>query len=109
MPASCHIDARAISPHFPGIGRYLRSLIHAMSRSLDRTKPWLSFTTVTFILRAAASIGQSHPLHIASASPSLSQQRQIPKLLKGSGAQVYHSPYYLMPYRAGDPHGPDGL
>ena len=54
------IDARAISPHFPGIGRYLRSLIHAMSRSLDRTKPWLSFTTVTFILRAAASIGQSH-------------------------------------------------
>jgi alpha-1,3-rhamnosyl/mannosyltransferase len=98
------IDARAISPHFPGIGRYLRSLIQAMSGSL------IADETLVVIQNDELPIPKPSPRSgrliscLASASSfSLSQQWQIPKLLKGSGAQVFHSPYYLMPYRPGIP------
>jgi len=97
------LDIRSASPHFPGIGRYVRSLTSHLPESLapedaitllsvtDSTLDWLhadvGFQTIE-----------------STASPfSLDQQWRIPGLLNTSGAQLYHSPYYLMPYRPGLP------
>ena len=96
------LDARTATPHFPGIGRYCVSLAQALI-------PLLEDGERLSILHAAA-----HPLdlpvrqHVTcipmDASPfSLRQQWAVPRLLRRIGADVYHSAYYLMPYRPGVP------
>lgn len=89
------LDARTATPHYPGIGRYVRSLAGALAPQLGPDE------------RLTLLIDPRHPLHIEgvetlalAATPfSPSQQWQLPPLL--AGADVYHSPYYLMPYRPG--------
>ncbi|HUF37983.1 MAG TPA: glycosyltransferase family 1 protein [Anaerolineales bacterium] len=93
------LDARAAGPHFPGIGRYIRGLAGALPAQL-RAQESLQFLVEPgpgsrFIPGEAVSIP-------APASPfGIAQQRAIPPLL--TDAAVYHSPYYLMPYRPGVP------
>jgi alpha-1,3-rhamnosyl/mannosyltransferase len=51
-----------------------------------------------------ASVALRVEVQEAAISPfSLRQQWAVPRLLRQLGAQVYHSPYYLMPYRPGVP------
>ena len=96
------LDARTVTPHFPGIGRYVSSLLAELPQLLE---PAERLT----VLRNPGSLsnpGRADSRHVqfidASASPfSLSQQWAIPPLL--ASGRVYHSPYYLMPYRPGLP------
>jgi glycosyltransferase involved in cell wall biosynthesis len=96
------LDARASTPHFPGIGRYCRSLARALV-------PLLAVDECLSVLHAP-----SHPLDLpdfptvtgipVESSPfSLRQQWAVPRILRQGGADVYHAAYYLMPYRPGIP------
>lgn len=97
------LDARTAVSHFPGIGRYVSNLAHALvpllnpdehltllrdSRQPSRWQLPPESEKVTWIKTAVSPF-------------SLTQQTQIPRLLRN--ATLYHSPYYLMPYRPGVP------
>jgi len=95
------LDARTADDHFPGIGRYVASLARAMLQ-LDE------HPDVTLLVNPRAQPGRlqlpSLPSLPCAASPfSLRQQWLVPRALRQAGAHVYHSPYYLMPYRPGLP------
>ncbi len=87
------LDARTATPHFPGIGRYARSLAAAMLPLLasDERLTLLVDPQQPFELDGATSLP-------VDASPfSLSQQWRVPQAVKAQRADLYHSPYYLMP------------
>jgi alpha-1,3-rhamnosyl/mannosyltransferase len=91
------LDARTLTPHFPGIGRYVAGLSAAMLPQLASDER----LTILFDPRHPFSV---HPASAAEmipvpASPlSLRQQWTVPPVLWRAGATLYHSPYYLMPY-----------
>jgi glycosyltransferase involved in cell wall biosynthesis len=99
------LDGRTATPHFPGIGRYVRNLARALL-------PLLAADERLVLLhdpRHESDWGLPDadgrllwaPLPV---SPfSLRQQWAVPRLLRQHGAAVYHSTYYLMAYRPGVP------
>jgi len=95
------IDARTATEHFPGIGRYVVNL----TRGLIEIAPELGLS----LLRDPSASARSFPLPDAprvacAASPfSIRQQWIVPAALRRLQAEVYHSPYYLMPYRPDTP------
>ena len=87
------IDGRTATPHFPGIGRYVTNLVRNMAGEE-------SGMSVSLIQDPSAGLHRAFKTIPCSLSPfSLSQQWVVPGLLKENGAAMYHSPYYLMPYR----------
>lgn len=95
------LDARTITRHFPGIGRYTWSIAKAMVPLLEKGERLLLLRQRNqaswFDLKSLA--GARVEVIDVDASPfSLRQQWLIPRLLREQGAHVYHSPYYLMPY-----------
>jgi glycosyltransferase involved in cell wall biosynthesis len=94
------IDARTATSHFPGIGRYVSNLLKAMAV--------LQNDMSLHIIRSPAPIGcpvaSSLQETVSNASVfSLRQQWAIPKLINKIGGSLYHSTYYLMPYRVNVP------
>ncbi len=97
-------DARCVQQHFPGIGRYAIGLVRAM-------QPLLGEDDELVLLRdpraashwdLAAWRGDRVTIWDVPLSPfSLRQQWQLPHLLRRRHVELYHSPYYLMPYRPG--------
>ena len=110
------LDARTAVAHFPGIGRYVSNLASALTpllsageslTILDNQPPSAlrdTSASAPELERAAKLPGTKIS---APVSPfDIRQQWQIPfllKRLKSGGAAVYHSPYYLMPYRTALP------
>jgi glycosyltransferase involved in cell wall biosynthesis len=86
-------DARVIQPHFPGIGRYARSLLEA----LVRESPDLE---VTVLGTEGWQPLQLPGVRRIDAPPVFSAAAQLwgPWLGKNSGAELFHAPYYLYPY-----------
>ncbi len=100
------LDARTATDHFPGIGRYVVNLARAMTPLLDGDERLILLRDPTqpsrWDLRALA--GEKLQVVDAPLSPfTLRQQWAIPRLLRRLGADLYHSPYYLMPYLPGVP------
>ena len=90
------LDARTASVHFPGIGRYVVNL----ARALLATAPELPLTLLYDPTAPTRLTLPPAPRIAYPWSPfALSQQWRLPRLLRRLGAQLYHSPYYLMPYR----------
>ena len=100
------LDARTATGHFPGIGRYGVNLARAMAPQLGpderlvllrdpaRPSPW----------DMTALAGDRVRVVDLPCSPfALRQQWAVPRLLARLRADLYHSPYYLMPYRLGMP------
>ncbi|RLC80643.1 MAG: glycosyltransferase family 1 protein [Chloroflexi bacterium] len=106
MNATCILDARTVTHHFPGIGRYVVNLAQAMKALLAEGERLI-------LLRDSASpspwdLGalEGEKLRVIDVPIppfSLRQQWVIPRLLHRFQASLYHSPYYLMPYRSGVP------
>ena len=110
------LDARTAVPHFPGIGRYVSNLASALTPLLS---PGESLTILDAPTASESGDSSASALSLerspelpgttvtAPVSPfDIRQQWQIPFLLKrlrAGGAAVYHSPYYLMPYRTALP------
>ncbi len=89
------LDARTVSPHFPGIGRYTFELARALSAIIDLAllvNPLESSNELDLWSLSARRIAVPHGLR------SLAQQWVIPARLRRFRASVYHSPFYLMPY-----------
>ncbi len=96
------IDARTTINHFPGIGRYVVNLARVMAPLLDEDERLILLRDLIQPSRWDLTTLTEERVQIVDvpASPfSLHQQWIIPRLLRRLGADVYHSPYYLMPYR----------
>jgi glycosyltransferase involved in cell wall biosynthesis len=95
------LDTRTATDHFPGIGRYVVNL----ARALIQVAPDLSLALLHDPSVASTRLTLPDLPRIACpVSPfSIRQQWQVPRLLRHAGAALYHSPYYLMPYRPGVP------
>lgn len=91
------LDARTATDHFPGIGRYVVNL----SGALQHIAPDLDLR----LLRDPTAPAQrltlpDLPTIDCAVSPfTLSQQWRVRQALRSLRAALYHSPYYLMPYR----------
>ena len=81
-------DARTIGDHYPGIGRYAFGLWQALGDQVSVTIVDPALKNRRFKIEGATrtSFGVRSPL------------AQIDVPLKIRGADVYYSPYYLMPY-----------
>jgi glycosyltransferase involved in cell wall biosynthesis len=93
------LDARTATPHFPGIGRYVRSLAGALAPQLDPSERLTLLTDPEQPLRLDGV--KCVPLDVSPFSAG--QQWRVPQAVRSLGAHLYHSPYYLMPYRPGVP------
>jgi glycosyltransferase involved in cell wall biosynthesis len=95
------LDARTAADHFPGIGRYVVNLAHA----LKSIAPDLDLTLLRDPkARSSRWALPDLPAAYLPTSPfALQQQWRVPRQLRDLKATLYHSPYYLMPYRPGVP------
>ncbi|HSK08914.1 MAG TPA: glycosyltransferase family 1 protein [Vicinamibacterales bacterium] len=88
---------RTVSDHFPGIGRFVLGLGQALA----------ALGPVTLLHGERADprlpLGAAAGLRCVPGPFTVRQQWEVPRLLRAAGARVYHSPYYLMPYRPGVP------
>jgi alpha-1,3-rhamnosyl/mannosyltransferase len=94
------LDARTVTPHFPGIGRYAANLAPALAAQLDADERLLILHAPEAAARLAAAAGPQVRLLPTPLSPfGFRQQWAMPRLLRSlEQAHVYHSTYYLMPY-----------
>ena len=110
------LDARTAVPHFPGIGRYVSNLASALAPQLTAVEEltFLASPSTAGPTKARTPSSQAEEAIqlpgksiTAPAAPfDIRQQWRIPPLLKrlrADGTALYHSPYYLMPYRTGLP------
>ncbi|HWQ15719.1 MAG TPA: glycosyltransferase family 1 protein [Roseiflexaceae bacterium] len=96
------VDARYIADHFPGIGRYVYGLLSALVR-LDQPHTLLvlhnpALRNSRFDLGALASVPAVHLVATGARPFSPGEQVRLPLLLRRLRADVYHAPYYVMPY-----------
>ncbi len=95
------LDARTATDHFPGIGRYVINLARALSLLVARDELKLLHDPTALATRLPLP---DLPRVACAASPfSLTQQWRVPAALRQAHATLYHSAYYLMPYRPGIP------
>ena len=94
------LDARTVTPHFPGIGRYVASLAPALAAQLEAHERLLILHAPEAEARLAAAGGPQATLLPSAISPfAPRQQWEMPRLLRRLGPiDLYHSTYYLMPY-----------
>ncbi|HEX9028931.1 MAG TPA: glycosyltransferase family 1 protein, partial [Anaerolineales bacterium] len=99
------LDARAATPHFPGIGRYVNNLLADLPGLLrsDEQLVCLYENSQSFPQPTSQLTSQPPSLAPLPSPFSLSQQWRVPHRLHQLRASLYHSPYYLMPYRPGVP------
>lgn len=88
-------DARSITDHYPGIGRYGSGLTHALAQRDDVRLTLLVDPRATNTFHSLPDVER---VAVPHSPTSLGQQWVVPRLLKRLQADVYHSPYYLMPY-----------
>jgi alpha-1,3-rhamnosyl/mannosyltransferase len=96
------IDARYISDHFPGIGRYVYNLLAALT-ALDHGH-------ILVVVYNSALLNTRHDLLGLACAPcvelidisarpfSVAEQAVIPLLLRRLRIDLYHAPYYVRPY-----------
>jgi alpha-1,3-rhamnosyl/mannosyltransferase len=100
------LDARTANNHFPGIGRYVSHLAAAMVPQLAANERLLLLHDPTQPSPWPLPQPDDEKLKLwaTAVSPfSLRQQWLVPGYLRRWQADVYHSPYYLMPYWSGAP------
>ncbi len=100
-------DGRAIHDHFPGIGRYAYNLAAALARTQPDLELHLLYhpgqPNTRYPLDALRIYANVRLVPVDVPNFALAEQWRLPGVLRASGAQVYHSPYYIMPYRPGLP------
>jgi glycosyltransferase involved in cell wall biosynthesis len=97
------IDGRYIQDHFPGIGRYTYNL----ARTLPEVAPdveWLvlvnrALKNSRYDLSSLAGQPGLRLVNTEVATFSLAEQTALPALASRLGVDLWHAPYYVMPYR----------
>ncbi len=95
------LDARTVTPHYPGIGRYTFELARGLA----------SLTELTLLVNPQPTADEKFDLTALPAKRvmvpygprALAQQWDLPSRLRSLTLDVYHSPYYFMPYWPGRP------
>ena len=100
------LDARTATDHFPGIGRYVAGLARALVPFLAQGEEMILLhdptqSSTLDLVGLAGERVRVVDVPISVFSPR--QQWTLPRLLHRLRADVYHSPYYLMPYWPGVP------
>ncbi len=86
-------DARTLTAHYPGVGRYGQGLLAALARRPE--------VDVTALVEAGAAPPLGLPHLTAPPARSLADQLSTPRQLRRqlpAGPWVYHSPFYIYPY-----------
>lgn len=100
------LDGRVVQDHFPGIGRYSFNLAKNLGPLLEASERLVLLrdpeAPSRHDLRSLTSERVS-VVDVAAPVFSLRQHWQIPSLLQRLEVSVYHSPYFLMPFRPGVP------
>jgi alpha-1,3-rhamnosyl/mannosyltransferase len=96
------IDARYISDHFPGIGRYVYNLLVALAE-LDQPHTFVALynpdlPNTRFDIAALSRYPHMRLVATRLRPFSLTEQTTLPPLLKTMQSQLYHTPYYVRPY-----------
>ncbi|MCD6289563.1 MAG: glycosyltransferase family 4 protein [Anaerolineae bacterium] len=92
------IDARTVTPHFPGIGRYVSNLLDALPGLLQPGEG------VTALVTPQTRPLPGAPTFQVNGGPfTLRQQWEVRAALRRSLADIYHSTYFAMPYWPGVP------
>ncbi|MBI2865629.1 MAG: glycosyltransferase family 4 protein [Chloroflexi bacterium] len=96
------IDGRYIQDHFPGIGRYTYNLVRGLSRASPEdtfvvfNNPKLDNRRYDIPRLAAPNV----ILRLADVPTfSMQEQTRLPSLIAKEKVAVFHSPYYIKPYR----------
>src|SRR5262249_10965459 len=98
------LDFRTVQPHFPGVGRYTANLARALIPVLTEAERLVLLSRGALPPDIIQPDGSRTQVVEASLSPfSLRQQWALPRVLRAVGADLYHSPFYLMPFRPGVP------
>ncbi|MCP4418279.1 MAG: glycosyltransferase family 4 protein [Chloroflexi bacterium] len=105
QPTTYILDTRTVTDHFPGIGRYVSQLATHLVPLLAEDERLLLLRYLQTGSRWQLPPAGENVVYLQTAvSPfSLQQQWHIPRLLRQNEATIYHSAYYLMPYRPGVP------
>lgn len=100
------LDARTATEYFPGIGRYVSNLARTLAAGLRADEQLIVLSGPSASGQWALSLppaGRAALFECAVSPFGLRQQLSVPSLLRAQAVDVYHSPYYLMPYRPGKP------
>lgn len=103
-PLHIVLDGRVISDHFPGIGRYTYRLADALahSKQIDLTlliHPAQPNTHYTIDALVRAHPTRLHVHRIDVAPFTLHEQTRMPAIAREIDPDIWHAPYYIMPYR----------
>jgi alpha-1,3-rhamnosyl/mannosyltransferase len=94
------LDARTVNPHYPGIGRYTVELARALA-------PLTNLVLLINPLQASQELDlrllNAERITVPHTPRSLQQQWVVPAHVRRARGDIYHSPYYLMPYIPGLP------
>jgi glycosyltransferase involved in cell wall biosynthesis len=92
------IDARPVADHFPGIGRYVASLLRALAAA-DHGHELIALTCPGLVNTRHQLPERGVRLVPIAARPfSLAEHAQIPLILRQLRADLYHATYYVRPY-----------
>jgi glycosyltransferase involved in cell wall biosynthesis len=96
------IDARYVADRFPGIGRYVFSLVQALA-ALDHEHELVvlhnpALRNTRFDIAALAMFPRVRLVETAARPFSPAEQLLVPRVLRAVRADLYHAPYYVMPY-----------
>jgi glycosyltransferase involved in cell wall biosynthesis len=101
------IDARTISDHFPGIGRYTYHLARRLATLKDRDELLLAYNPETANTRFDIGVLAAEPgvrIVPTTARPfTMREQLRLPYELHRLGPDVTHFPYPIVPYAAPRP------
>ncbi|MCS7285612.1 MAG: glycosyltransferase family 1 protein [Anaerolineae bacterium] len=99
MPVNYVLDLRIANEHFPGIGRYGINLAWKIPKFLEKDERLVLIRDPGHCSFPFPSGDKVETFDIPSTPFSLAQQWLIPLALKNLKPCLYHSLYYVMPYR----------
>jgi len=96
------IDARYVSDHFPGIGRYVYNLLLALGE-MDQSHSFVvpynpALTNTRYDMAALARLPSLRLVATRLRPFSVGEQLALPRMLGEMQADLYHAPYYIRPY-----------
>ena len=96
-------DGRTLGDHFPGIGRYAYNLARALLERPSQPELTLFYDPGQAHTRFDPASLPGAKLVVAAPAFALLAQWRLPRQLRRQAVDVYHSPYYIMPYWPGVP------
>jgi alpha-1,3-rhamnosyl/mannosyltransferase len=100
-------DGRTIGDHFPGIGRYAYNLARALVELPARPELIILYDpklpNTRYDLSRLGLLPGAELVPAAAPAFSIATQWRVKAQVRRLGGDVYHSPYYIMPFRPGLP------